>query len=213
MNDLEKELEKTKVRLDKIKKISNDLFVANSIARLINIFAIKLFGTEEENKRLTEQVEKEAEAAELALKNKEKGLVEWFDENLKPISEDFGCPYCGEYCYPVNFIPYGSICEVENCEFSGQTMIYCPKKKCNFELFCQSVMIPLGMVLDENSRYGYEKDETFSIFYREKIYNFKVISEHLTPGMLVYFIRKFFDYDLTRKEMNEYVILESINER
>lgn len=218
MNELEKELEKMKNRLGKIKEgvkkedyfqYTNNLFVANSIFKLINIFNTRLFGTEEENKILSEEVEKDSKRAELALINIEKGLVEWFDENSKPVSEELGCPYCGEYCYS----HYDSHCEAEFCDFTSNTTVFCPKIKCRYEYHCQSTLTPLGLLLDENAKCGYKKEDFLSIFYKGKTYNFKVIAEYLTTGFLTELIRKFFDYDLTRKEMNEYIILESVNER
>ena len=71
-------------------------------------------------------------------------------------------------------------------------------------------MVPLGMILDDNSRYGYSKDESFTITYRNKVYTFIVKSDYLTAGMLSYFIQNFVNYNLTKKEISEYLWLKSV---
>lgn len=191
--------------------VINSIIISSYIPKILDSVSISLFGTEEEKQKLKESLDKDRKKLLLAKENNEKGLLPYFDSSLEPISQEFGCPYCGEYCYPVNYTLGGSHCESE-CEFSGQTLIYCPKKKCRFELFCQSTMVPLGMILDENSRYGYQKDESFTISYRNKLYTFSVKSEYLTAGMISHFIHAFINYDLPRKEIGEYVWLESVNE-
>jgi hypothetical protein len=194
-----------------LKEANKSFIINNAISELINVLAIEIFGTEEQKADLTKRLDEDTKKLTRAKENNEKGYLPYFDSSLEPISQEFGCPYCGEYCYPVNYIPSGSYCESE-CEFSGQTMIYCPKKKCKFELFCQSTMVPLGMILDDNSHYGYNKNESFAITYRNKIYTFVVKSDYLTAGMLSHFIHEFVSYNLTRKEITEYVWLESIEE-
>lgn len=191
--------------------VINSIIISSYIPKILDSVSISLFGTEEEKQKLKESLDKDKNRLLLAKENNEKGLLPYFDSSLEPISQEFGCPYCGEYCYPVNYIPSGSYCESE-CEFSGQSLIYCPKKKCKFELFCQSTMVPLGMILDENSHYGYNKDESFTITFKNKIYTFTVKSNYITPGMLIHFIHEFINYDLTRKEITEYVWLESVKE-
>lgn len=208
LNDLRNDL------ANKIKEINDynrSVIIKNSISDLITTFAICIFGTDEDKRKLDESLEKDKQRNIRAKENNEKGYLPYFDSSLEPISQEFGCPYCGEYCYPVNYIPSGSYCESE-CEFSGQTMIYCPKKKCRFELKCQATMVPLGMILDDDNHYGYTKGESFTITYRNKVYTFTVKSEYLTTGMVFHFIREFIDYNLTRKEITKYVWLESVNE-
>ena len=211
MLNYKSELDKLREKIKQAQADNRSRMISNSIAELINILVIEIFGTEEQKAKLTKDLDEDTKKLIRAKENNEKGLLPYFDSSLEPISQEFGCPYCGEYCYPVNYIPGGSHCESE-CEFSGQTMIYCPKKKCKFELFCQSTMVPLGMILDDNSRYGYNKDESFTISYRNKIYTFTVKSEYLTAGMLSYFIQNFVNYDLTRKEITEYVWFESVKD-
>lgn len=208
LNDLRNDL------ANKIKEINNynrSVIIKNSISDLITTFAICIFGTDEDKQKLDESLEEDKQRNIRAKENNEKGLLPYFDSSAEPISQEFGCPYCGEYCYPVNYIPSGSHCESE-CEFSGQPLVYCPKKKCKFELFCQSTMVPLGMILDENSRYGYNKDESFTITYRYKVYTFIVKSDYMTAGMLSHFIYEFVNYNLTRKEIGEYLWLESVRD-
>ena len=209
MLNYKSELDKLREKIKQAQADNRSRMISNSIAELINILVIEIFGTEEQKAKLTKDLDEDTKKLIRAKENNEKGLLPYFDSSLEPISQEFGCPYCGEYCYPVNYIPGGSHCEAE-CEFSGQTMIYCPKKKCKFELFCQSTMVPLGMILDDNNHYGYTKDESFTITYKNKIYTFTVKSEYLTAGMVSHFIREFIDYDLTRKEITEYVWLESV---
>lgn len=211
MSDYKLELDKFRDKIKQAQADNRSRMISSSITELINILAIEIFGTEEQKAKLTKDLDEDTKKLIRAKENNEKGYLSYFDSSAKPISQEFGCPYCGEYCYPVNYISGGSHCEAE-CEFSGQTMIYCPKKKCKFELFCQSTMVPLGMILDDNSRYGYSKDESFTISYRNKIYTFVVKSDYLTAGMLSYFIHNFMNYDLTRKEITEYVWLESMKE-
>ena len=207
--DFKLELDKLKNQLKQIKATSETRVLSNLTSDLISNVMIRLFGTEEQKTKSTKDLEEDTKRLIRAKENNEKGLLPYFDESLKPISQEFGCPYCGEYCYPVNYTLHGSYCESE-CKFSGQTIIYCPKKKCRFELKCQATMIPLGMILDDNNHYGYTKDESFTITYKNKIYTFTVKSEYLTAGMVSHFIREFIDYDLTRKEITEYVWLESV---
>lgn len=177
---------------------------AKSISRL----AIMIYGSEEEKIELRKQLDLDAKRLELASENIQKGYLPFFDKNSKPISEELGCPHCGEYCYA----HYNSHCEVEMCEFENNTTVFCPKIKCKHEYYCQSTLTPIGLRLDENSRWGYKKGDSLSMFYKNKTYNFTVLSDYLTTGFLTELIRKFFDYDLTRKEMNEYILLESVNE-
>lgn len=211
MNDLEKEYS---TPIDYTKHLNNFL-VSQSAVKLINIFAVKLFGTEEENKNLTEQLELEAEASKIALRNREKGLVSYFDESLEPISQEFGCPHCGGFVYKY----LDSHCESEGCDFDGKESIYCPKIKCHFVLKCQSTTLPLGCWVEEKKYDGsdywtskYQIGELYPIHFDNKTYTFKIINDDFDRKARD-LIRKFFDYDLTRKEMNEYIILESINER
>lgn len=211
LNNLELALLELKNQIKQIKPDSESIIMNNVTTDLINNAMIRLFGTEEQKAKLTKDLEENTKRSIRAKENNEKGYLPFFDLSLEPISQEFGCPYCGEYCYPVNYIPSGSYCESE-CEFSGQTLIYCPKKKCKFELFCQSTMVPIGMILDNNSRYGYSKDESFTITYRNKVYTFVVKSDYMTAGMLSHFIYEFVNYNLTRKEIGEYVWLESVKE-
>lgn len=208
-SDFRSELDKLRIKIKKAQADNRSRIANNTISDLINILAIEIFGTEEQKQKLDKDLEEDTKRLIRAKENNEKGLLPYFDESLKPISQEFGCPYCGEYCYPVNYTLHGSYCESE-CKFSGQTIIYCPKKKCRFELKCQATMIPLGMILDDNNHYGYAKGESFTITYKNKIYTFTVKSEYLTAGMVSHFIREFIDYDLTRKEITEYVWLESV---
>ena len=208
MLNYKSELDKLREKIKQAQADNRSRMISNSIAELINILVIEIFGTEEQKAKLTKDLDEDTKKLIRAKENNEKGLLPYFDSSLEPISQEFGCPYCGEYCYPVNWTG-GSYCESE-CEFSGQTLIYCPKKKCKFELNCQATMVPLGMILDDNSRYGYSKDESFTISYRNKIYTFVVKSDYLTAGMLSHFIHEFMNYDLTRKEISEYVWLESV---
>lgn len=209
MLDYKSELDKLRNKIKQSQADNKSVLISNAVSQLINVLAIEIFGTEEQKAKLTKDLEKDTKRLIRVKENNEKGYLPYFDSSLEPISQEFGCPYCGEYCYPVNYIPSGSYCESE-CEFSGQTMIYCPKKKCRFELKCQATMIPLGMILDDNNHYGYAKGESFTITYKNKIYTFTVKSEYLTAGMVSHFIREFIDYDLTRKEITEYVWLESV---
>jgi hypothetical protein len=211
MLDYKSELDKLRNKIKQSQADNKSVLISNAVSQLINVLAIEIFGTEEQKAKLTKDLEKDTKRLIRVKENNEKGYLPYFDSSLEPISQEFGCPYCGEYCYPVNYIPSGSYCESE-CEFSGQTMIYCPKKKCKFELMCQSTMVPLEMILDDNSHYGYTKGESFTITYRNKVYTFTVKSEYLTAGMVSHFIREFIDYNLTRKEINKYVWLESVNE-
>jgi hypothetical protein len=211
MTNYKLELDKLRNKIKQAQADNRSRMISSSITELITILVIEIFGTEEQKVKLTKRLDEDTKRLIREKENKEKGYLPYFDSSLKPISQEFGCPYCGEYCYPVNYIPTGSYCESE-CEFSGHTLIYCPKEKCKFGLVCQSVMVPLGMILDDNSRYGYNKDESFTITYKNKIYTFTVKSEYLTAGMLAYFIQNFVNYDLTRKEITEYVWLESVNE-
>lgn len=206
--EFQDELNKIKERI-RIQQISYD------INKVIKIFATRLFGSEEDNKQLDFQIEKETEIETIARLNKEKGRVPYFNENLEPVSKEFGCPRCGGYVYARNnhldYFPYGSNCESEGCSHEGKSIVYCPNIKCGFDS-CESSTIPLGIIVDEESKYGYKKNDIVSIYYKNKIYSYIVISEYLTGGMLFELIRKFFDYNLTRKEMNEYILLESVNE-
>lgn len=211
MFNYKSELDKLREKIKQAQADNRSRMISNSIAELINILVIEIFGTEEQKAKLTKDLDEDTKKLIRAKENNEKGYLPYFNSSLEPISQEFGCPYCGEYCYPVNFIPSGSYCESE-CEFSGQTMIYCPKKKCRFELKCQATMVPLGMILDDDNHYGYTKGESFTITYRNKVYTFTVKSEYLTTGMVFHFIREFIDYNLTRKEITKYVWLESVNE-
>lgn len=211
MLDYKSELDKLRNKIKQSQADNKSVLISNAVSQLINVLAIEIFGTEEQKAKLTKDLEKDTKRLIRVKENNEKGYLPYFDSSLEPISQEFGCPYCGEYCYPVNYIPSGSYCESE-CEFSGQTMIYCPKKKCRFELKCQATMVPLGMILDDNSRYGYNKNESFTITYKTKLYTFIVKSEYLTAGMISHFIHAFINYDLPRKEIGEYVWLESVNE-
>lgn len=209
MLDYKSELDKLRNKIKQSQADNKLVLISNSIPELISILAIEIFGTEEQKLKLTKDLEEDAKRLIRVKENNEKGYLPYFDSSLEPISQEFGCPYCGEYCYPVNYTPGGSYCESE-CEFSGQTLIYCPKKKCKFELFCQSTMVPLGMILDDNSRYGYNKNESFTISYKNKLYTFSVKSEYLTAGMISHFIHAFINYDLPRKEIGEYLWLASV---
>jgi len=208
--DYKLELDNLREKIKKAQADNKSRIVSNSITELITVLAIEIFGTEEQKAELTKRIDEDTKRLIRAKENNEKGYLPYFDPSLEPISQEFGCPYCGEYCYPVNYTG-GSYCKAE-CEFSGQTMIYCPKKKCHFNLLCQSTMVPLGMILDDDGQYGYSKDDSFTITYKNKIYTFVVKSEYLTAGMLSHFIREFINYDLTRKEINEYVWLESVKD-
>lgn len=205
------ELSKIKLRkqIKKCKSASKSYYIDSILSNLTNIFAVKLYGSEDDNEKLNKQLAEDLRLSKLSQENSEKGYLPFFDKSLKPISEEFGCPYCGEYCYPVNYTVGGSFCE-SDCEFSGKTLIYCPKKECGFDISCQSVMVPLGIVLNKDSRYGCNKGDIFTITYKGKIYTFSVKSDYFTSGMLAHFIHEFINYNLTRKEITEYVYLEFI---
>lgn len=211
--ELETELSRLKEKFKISEKEINQLIISNDINKLLEIFSIKLFGSEEENRNLDIQIEKEINKENQYHQNLEKGLVPYFDETLEPVSNEFGCYKCGGYVYEY----MNSRCEAE-CEFEGLPIVYCPKLKCNSPRMCQSLLIPLGLSISEKKYDGsekwmscYEIGDRLIMIYDQKIYTFKVVNTEINSE-LYKLIRKFFDYDLTRKEMNEYILLESVNE-
>lgn len=208
MTDLNKELTKVKAKLEKLGKESSNYIanyqLTNIFTRLLNIFAITAFGTEEQKENLKNELEINSKKSELRLKNKDKGYLYFFDETAKPASEEFGCPHCGGYVYEY----FNSICEAE-CEYEGKPNVYCPKIECDYGAHCQSTTLPLGCcVLNIPAYLGIEKDQLITIQYKGNFYVFRAIKE-MFFGQLTDLIRKFFNYDLTRKEMNNYLILIS----
>lgn len=204
--NLKIELDKLKQKLEKIKlkeeesteqrKMNKSLYYLGRMGISI------LFNNSEDLPAIIEESNKALEKERKFIKNKEKGYYYWYDDNLEPFSKEFGCPHCGGYCYtPFKY----SNCQMEGCESEGNLLVSCPKISCNFGLVCESQTLPLGCWFEQNS---YSTDDHLHIHYNNKIYTFRV-KKYLSH--LISLIRRFFDYDLTRSEINEWVVLERIS--
>lgn len=205
--DLKIELDKLKQKLEKMKLkekesfLQRDMNMNKSLYYLGRMSLSILFNNSEDLPAIIEESNKALEKERKFFKNKEKGYHYWYNDDLEPFSKKFGCSHCGGYCYT----PYkSSNCQMEGCESEGKLLVSCPKVKCN-GLICESQTLPLGCWFEQKS---YTTDDHLDIHYNNKIYTFRV--KKCLFG-LISLIRRFFDYDLTRSEINEWAILERIS--